>query len=125
MSKGILVSVLVVALFCLIGVPEQATAATTGKVAGRVIDNTGEPLPGANVVVEGTTRGATTDAEGFYVILLVEPGSWQVEASLIGYQKVRQENVKVVVGYTTTVDFSLRETTLEGEEIVVTVERPA
>ena len=34
-----------------------------------VADADGNPLPGANVVIEGTRRGATTDAEGYYLIL--------------------------------------------------------
>ena len=45
-----------------------------------------------------------------------------MEASLIGYRKVRQQDAKVVVGYTAAVDFRLEETTLEAAEIVVTAE---
>ncbi|MGE5805540.1 MAG: carboxypeptidase-like regulatory domain-containing protein, partial [Ignavibacteria bacterium] len=40
-------------------------AGTTGKIAGKVTDKeTGEPLPGVNIVVKGTTLGSTTDIEG-------------------------------------------------------------
>ena len=42
----------------------------TGKIAGRVTDvDTGDPLVGANVVVEGLLLGASTDSDGFYFIL--------------------------------------------------------
>ena len=95
-----------VLLVCTLGVQDWAQAATTGKIAGRVMDTKGDPLPGANVVITGTNRGATADAEGYYIILLVLPGTHSMEASLVGYQKVVQQDVKVVVGYTSTVDFS-------------------
>ena len=55
-----------------------ATAwAQQGKIAGQVTDaGTGESLPGVNVAIEGTTQGAVTDAEGFYHILNVRPGTY-------------------------------------------------
>ena len=75
-------------------------------------------------MITGTNRGATADAEGYYIILLVQPGTHSLEASLVGYQKVVQQDAKVVVGYTTTVDFRLTETALEAEELIVTAQRP-
>ena len=117
-------TILSVVLVCAFGIQDWAQAATTGKIAGRVMDTKGDPLPGANVVITGTNRGATADAEGYYIILLVQPGTHSMEASLVGYQKVVQQDVKVVVGYTTTVDFRLQETVLEAEELIVTAQRP-
>ena len=71
-------------------------AGTTGKIQGVVRDaQTGETLPGANVVLEGTKRGATTDVNGFYIILLVDPGSYAMSASLIGYDAQRKTDVRV------------------------------
>ena len=47
--------------------------AQTGKVAGKVVDaRTGDPIVGANVVVEGTTYGAASDPDGFFTILISE-----------------------------------------------------
>jgi hypothetical protein len=44
-----------------------AEAAVTGKIAGIVTDaETGEPLPGANVLIEGTALGAATNADGYF-----------------------------------------------------------
>ena len=49
-----------------------SVSAQTGKIAGQVTDaSTGASLPGVNVVIEGTTRGAATDRSGFYVIVNV------------------------------------------------------
>ncbi|MDZ7343746.1 MAG: carboxypeptidase-like regulatory domain-containing protein, partial [candidate division KSB1 bacterium] len=92
----------------------QVWSGTTGKIAGEVKDkDTGEPLPGVNVVVEGTTLGAATDASGRYYILLVPPGNYTVVASIIGYQTVRVSNVKVSVDLTTPVNFELSSKTVE------------
>ncbi len=52
-----------------------AFSGTTGKIAGTVKDaKTGEPLPSANVVIEGTTLGAATNPDGYFAILNIPPG---------------------------------------------------
>lgn len=60
-------------------------AGTSGKITGQVTDEHGDPLPGASVVIEGTTRGTTTDSEGIYFLLSVDPGRINLIASMIGY----------------------------------------
>jgi len=99
-------------------------AAVTGKIAGQVVDNNGNPLPGANVVIEGTQRGSAADAEGNYFILGVPPGQYAVKALMMGFQTVIKTNVLVQVGRTTTLNFTLNPATIKGEEVVVTAERP-
>ncbi len=97
--------------------------AQTGKITGRVIDATnGEPLPGVNVILDGLTRGATTNLDGEYVMIGVRPGVYTLIASFVGFATERREGISVNVDLTTTVDFSLREEVIEGEEIVVTAE---
>jgi hypothetical protein len=108
-----------------LGVVGMAIAGTTGKIAGRVTDaETGEPLPGANIEIEGTTMGAATDFDGYYVILNVPPGSYTLKASFLGYQTVKIENVRVEVDRTTEVNFSLKSAAIVTEEIVVTAKEP-
>ncbi len=106
--------------------PAVVPAGTTGKIAGEVKDkSTGQPLPGANVVIEGTTLGAATDLNGRYFVLLVNSGTYNVVATMIGYQTVKVSNVKVNVDLTTTVDFDLSSTTIElGETIEIVADRP-
>ena len=95
-------------------------AGTTGKIAGKVIDKgTGEPIPFVNVLVEGTNFGAATDIEGEYVILNLPPGKYNVKAQAIGYQAQVVQNIQVSIDLTSTVDFSLSETAVELETIVV------
>lgn len=106
-------------------VPFSASFAQTGKIAGVVTDaSTGETIPGANVAIEGTTQGAVTDADGFYTILNVRPGTYSVQASFIGYTPTTVEDVRVSAGLTSEVDFELREETVGLDEVVVAAERP-
>jgi len=100
-------------------------ASTTGKIQGVVRDaQTGETLPGANVVLEGTRRGATTDVNGFYIILSVDPGTYTVTGSLIGYDAQKKTDVRVQSDFTSEVNFLVREAALQLGEMVVVAERP-
>ncbi|MDQ7066327.1 MAG: TonB-dependent receptor [candidate division KSB1 bacterium] len=104
----------------------SAFAGTTGKIAGRVVDaKTGEPLPGVNVFIEGTTLGAATNVEGYYSILRVPPGVYTVRARMIGYTEQAYTQVRVSIDKTTRLDFRLQETVLElGEAVEVVATRP-
>lgn len=102
-----------------------AFAQTTGKIAGTVTESgSNDGLAGVNVIIEGTTLGAGTDAEGRYFIINVPPGTYTVRTSYIGYKTVLKNDVKVSVGQTTPLDFTLETTVIEGEEVVVSAERP-
>jgi len=100
-------------------------AGQTGKIAGKVIDaETNEGLPGANVIVAGTTRGAATNLQGEFIILNLPPGRYTLKASMIGYQVQTMQDVVVQVDLTTKVSFTLSSTVLElGEEVVVTANK--
>jgi len=99
--------------------------AQTGKISGTVRDvRTGETLPGVNVVIVGTTQGTSTDVEGYFTILNVRPGTYEVRASFIGFAAQTTSNVRVTIDRTTQVDFRLREESFVGEEVVVVAERP-
>jgi outer membrane receptor protein involved in Fe transport len=97
---------------------------STGKIMGKIIDaSTEEGIPFANVLVEGTTIGAASDADGNYVILNIPPGIYNVTASFIGYQKVTIEGISVNVGFTTSLDFRLSSGEVTLEAVVVQGER--
>lgn len=108
-------------LFLAVCATASVRAQTTGKITGTVTDgDTGEALPGVNVLLEGTTLGTATNFDGEFTIIGVRPGSQTLIASFIGYSTQRIEEVRVNVDLTTTVDIEMREEVFEGEEIVVT-----
>jgi len=120
---GMIPAVLAIALLF---VCQSALAiGTTGKIAGRVVDSkTGEPLPGANIIIEGTAMGASADRDGYYFILNVPVGTYSVSVRVIGYKTLTFESTRSIQGLTTTVDFVLEQTVIKLPGVVVTAERP-
>ena len=99
-------------------------AGTTGKIAGRVVDaETGAPLTGANILIEGTAVGAAAVLNGNYFIINVPPGALSVRAYMLGYAAVIQTEVRVNIDHTTPLDFKLKASVIEGETITVVSER--
>ena len=108
----------------LLAAPALVFAQNTGKIAGVVTDaDTGDTIPGAQVVVVGTTLGSITDVDGNYFIIGVPVGSHDVQARFVGYSESTVSGVLVSSGYTQEVNFSIREG-VELGEIVVEYERP-
>lgn len=91
----------------------------TGTIRGTVLDADGVSVPGANVVIVGTTQGASTDLDGHYVIENVEPGTHALRASFVGYLSQTREGVEVRAGETTDVDFVLEQGGIDLDELVV------
>jgi len=108
-------------LFCVVTFSQ---AQTTGKIAGKVADaETREPLPGANVVIEGTTMGAAVGPDGTFFIINVPPGTYTLKIMMIGYETLRITGLQVSVNRTSFVDAKLKMTVLAGQEIVVQAEK--
>lgn len=109
--------------------PLAATAQPSGgkgRIEGKVVDaRTNEGLPGANVVLKGTYYGGSTNIDGVVKIENVNPGTYTVEVSLLGYKVVQFTNIKVEMGETTRFTARLEETVLAmGQEVVVVGEKP-
>lgn len=97
-----------------------AWAGTVGKISGVVTGReSGQPLAGANITIVGTTMGATADAAGRYFVLNVPAGTYQLQATLVGYKPVVLGDVRVAPDFTTEADFALEQTVLG---VVQTVE---
>jgi outer membrane receptor protein involved in Fe transport len=125
MNHGVKVlKILSLVLSLLFLMQPNVAAQEAGKIRGIITEASGGgPLPGANVSIEGTVLGATTDAEGTYIILNISPGTYTLRASMVGYQTINKTNVLVTSGRTIPIDFSLKEAILESSEITVTAER--
>ena len=113
-------------LLCLaLLLPVSLAFAQTGRIAGTVTDGaSGEPIPGVNVVIDGTTQGATTNVEGLYSIIGVRPGTYSLRASFVGYTPSVIEGIEVNIDLTAEVDITLQEQTVGLEELVVTAQAP-
>lgn len=115
--------ILPIILLCL---SASAAFAQSGKIQGTIVEEgTNEPLIGATVSIQGTTKGAVTNIDGEYLMLNVAPGTYTLEARYIGYATVVVQEVIVRTDLTTTQNFTLAMEAFEGEEIVVTAERKA
>ncbi|HEY9166924.1 MAG TPA: TonB-dependent receptor [Candidatus Kryptonia bacterium] len=115
----------IVTPFILIIMSVRVYAGDTGKISGRVLDaTTKEAIIGASVIIVGTTLGAATDLDGNYTILNIQPGTYTVRASAVGYRAVVSQNNRVSIDLTTSVDFDLSESAVQTEAVIVTAERP-
>jgi len=100
-------------------------AGTTGKISGKITDeNTNEPLPGVNIIVQGTSYGTATDSDGNYLLINLPAGKYTIVFSAVGFQKKTFVDVKVVSDFTTRLDVSLSTQSIEVETIVVQAEAP-
>jgi len=95
-------------------------AQATGKLEGRIRDQAGAPVAGAQVRIEGTAFGAVADARGYYFINNVPASTVDLIGQFVGYKPVRVTGLKILAGQTITQDFSLEQTAVELGEIEVT-----
>ena len=101
-----------------------AFSQTTGKISGTVLSEDGTPLAGANVIIKGNATGASADENGEYRILGVTGGTYTLSASYIGYASIDIENVLVQSSLTTKLDFNLKVSSVAGQVVTVTSEKP-
>ena len=98
--------------------PSGAFAQSTGSVSGRVTDSKNEGIPGATVLIEGTSLGSSSNVDGTYSIQSVPAGPHTVVISFVGYNAVRRP-VTVVAGQNADVSTGLTENTTQLAEAVV------
>ncbi|MBN1466441.1 TonB-dependent receptor [candidate division KSB1 bacterium] len=114
-------ALLLAILFCLR--VHSALAQSTGSLEGKVTDlATGEALPGVNVTVIGTVLGAATDADGYFVIQRIPPGTYGIQVTMIGYKRA-QVTARVQAEEATALMIALEETILETPEVMVTANK--
>jgi len=97
----------------------QETGSIIGKLTDKEVNN--EPLAFANVLIKGTTKGTTSDFDGLYELADLEPGSYTVIFSYLGYETVEIPDVNVEAGKVTTINIPMAAN--EGvalDEVVVT-----
>ncbi|WP_198598628.1 TonB-dependent receptor [Salinibacter altiplanensis] len=100
------------------GAPAHAQQAAT--LSGRVVGPSENPLPGANVVFVDSDYGTATGPNGSYTITDIEPGSYTVRVTFVGYETVERE-FALEAGTTAQGRFVLERAPLQGEGVTVTV----
>ncbi len=101
-----------------------AILAHTGRISGRVIDaRSREPIPGANVMIQGTVLGVNSDAEGRFSINSLAPGSYELRVSAVGYLVFNRRGIALTADQTVTLDVTLEPTLIESGEVVVSASK--
>src|SRR5215813_3800981 len=99
--------------FILCALPAGASYGQTvgAGLQGTVSDNTGAVLPAATVAIKNSATGAgielLTDERGRYLAALLQPGEYEIQASLPGFQKVSRRGIRLAVGQNAVVDIKL------------------
>ena len=101
-------------------------AGETGKIMGKAVNaKTKEALPSVNVMIVGTSYGASTDLDGDYFVANLPPGTYSLRASIVGFKPVLVNGIRVYPDKTTEVNIPMEETVVEfGGVIEVTAVRP-
>ncbi|HYT68007.1 MAG TPA: carboxypeptidase regulatory-like domain-containing protein [Vicinamibacterales bacterium] len=104
-----------------------ALAQATGAITGVITDQSGAVMPGVTVdatnTATGQVRNTVTAADGFYTLPLLQPGRYNVKATLTGFKPVVRESVDVSVGDTSRADIKLTVGGIE-ESVTVAAETP-
>jgi len=97
-----------------------APSPEAGTIAGVVTaQETGAALPEVRVTVSGTALAATSGPDGRYTIGLVPPGTYRLQARLIGHAPIETPGVVVTAGETTPLDLQLQPLPVALEQVVV------
>ncbi len=93
----------------------------SGSITGTLFDkeSNNQPLPFANIILKGSSKGTTSDFDGNYNIENVDPGIYSIEFSFIGYQVVEIQDVIVRPNEITTVNGSLGAEVAALNEVVI------
>jgi len=103
--------------------PLSSAAQSLGVIKGTITDaETGNGLPGANIRLEGTGRGASTDGDGNFTVTRVRPGTYNLTASLMGFA-AGQMSVTIEADREARVDLQLSPKAIELDELLVQADR--
>ncbi|MGB4775337.1 MAG: SusC/RagA family TonB-linked outer membrane protein, partial [Daejeonella sp.] len=104
-------------LLCFFLIAFYTASAQTGSISGRVMDETNQPLPGASVIIPGTDKSTSTDANGNFKITGLNPGSVTLNVRFLGYQPL--EKTVTITSGDVSVDFQIQPNSENLTEVVV------
>ncbi|MDA0568717.1 MAG: carboxypeptidase-like regulatory domain-containing protein, partial [Bacteroidetes bacterium] len=112
--KSVIAGIILTSLF---GVVSGQTSTIKGRVYNSINN---EAVPFANIFIDRTSVGATSDLEGNYIISNLKPGTYSVVCSFIGFKRQISFEVPVNSVRTTTLDFALVEESTTLNQVVIT-----
>ena len=102
-----------------------AQSSAKGTITGTVIDkDSKETLPSVNVTVKGTYYGGVSSFDGKFNIANMNPGTYNVEFSLIGFKPVLYTGIKVKAGEATSIDVKMEQTVLSQNVVEIIGDKP-
>ena len=112
--KSLITGVILLSPFCYI-------SAQTSTIKGRVFNSiNNEAVPFANIYIDSTSVGTTSDIEGNYRITDLKPGTYSLTCSFIGFKTQISSEVNVSSARITTLDFALVEESTNLNQVVIT-----
>jgi Carboxypeptidase regulatory-like domain len=126
LGKASVVTLLFTLALTLLSNPALGQATASGALGGTVVDKNGAVIQNATVTVTdkatGRSRTATTSDSGQYKIDLLPPGRYDITATASSFGDATAENVELLVGQTSTLNFTMNPGTVTGTVNVVTAE---
>lgn len=92
---------------------------TPASLTGTIKDAAGQPLPGANIVIVGTYKGASANFDGEYVINGIKPGDYSIKVQFIGYETKIFTGISFKADEAKTLNITLKEQTEQLGEVTV------
>ncbi len=93
-------------------------------LTGNVSDaKTGEPLIGVNILIKGTVYGTSTDENGKFKIDYLPAGTYDVEATMIGYKSQLKKGIRIRIGMVSRIEFKLQPTVLQLPALTITASK--
>ena len=118
---------LAIAMVCCSAYPALAQGIANSQLNGTVSDQSGSAVVGASIRLRNTatdtTYSATSNAQGFYAVINLPPGTYELKATYTGFANFTQTGIVLTVGQLATVNVPLR-VAAQGEVVVVTTEAP-
>ena len=111
-------------ILCFIILSTNIFAGATGKLTGYINDDQGNPLVGVNIYLEGTPIGTASDENGQYLIINIPAAPYTVVVSYVGYQTIKMTDVIINADRTTSLNFDMVVSAVEGDEVIVEAKRP-
>ena len=106
-------------MLLLLIIPALVFSQEKGSVSGQVFDENGQSAPGANIVIQGSSVGVSTDVDGGFALLNLSGGTYIILVTNIGY-KSTQKSIILKDGENLKIDFHLEAESQSLKEVVVT-----